>query len=76
MVEVTANLNSLHMAPRKVRLLADQIRGMKVGNAQETLRFRPKRAAKSLEKLVASAIANARNNAKVITFGQKVINKN
>jgi large subunit ribosomal protein L22 len=41
-----------------MRLVADQVRGQKVENALNILRFSPKEASKKLEKLVLSAIAN------------------
>jgi large subunit ribosomal protein L22 len=47
------------MAPRKVRLVADHLRGMQVGAALALLRYTPNAAAKPLAKLVRSAIANA-----------------
>ena len=50
------------MGPRKVRLLADVIRGKKVVKAQQLLAVMPKRAAKPLLKLLNSAVANAKHN--------------
>ncbi len=50
------------MGPRKVRLLADVIRGKKAVKAQNLLVVMPKRAAKPLLKLLNSAIANAKHN--------------
>jgi large subunit ribosomal protein L22 len=54
-----ARLLFLRMAPRKVRLVADHLRGMQVGAALALLRYTPNAAAKPLAKLVRSAIANA-----------------
>jgi len=54
-----ASLNFLRIAPRKVRLVADQVRGMAVGDALAVLKFRPHAAAKPLAKLLRSAVANA-----------------
>jgi large subunit ribosomal protein L22 len=54
-----ARLQFLRMAPRKVRLVADHLRGMPVGQALALLRYTPNAAAKPLAKLVRSAIANA-----------------
>lgn len=59
---VTAKLRYLRIAPRKVRLVADLIRGKKVEEAQTILKFTTKKATKSLLKLLKSAIANAKNN--------------
>ncbi len=53
-----AKLNNCPSSPRKMRLVADQVRGQKVENALNILRFSPKEASKKLEKLVLSAIAN------------------
>ena len=59
---VTAKLRYLRIAPRKVRLTADLIRGKKVQEALNQLQFITKRAALPLTKLLKSAMANARNN--------------
>ncbi len=60
--EVRAQLRFLRMSPRKVRLLADLIRGRRVDTAVRTLSVLNKRAAKPVLKLVRSAIANAKHN--------------
>jgi large subunit ribosomal protein L22 len=60
--EVNAQLKFLRMSPRKVRLLADLIRGRRVDTAIKTLSVMNKRAAKPVLKLVLSAIANAKHN--------------
>lgn len=54
-----ASLKNYRQSPRKVRLVADAIRGKKVADARTILTFMPKRAAKSIKKLLDSAIANA-----------------
>jgi len=59
---VTAKLNYLRIAPRKVRLVVDLIRGKTVGEAQTILNFTTKRANKPLLKLLKSAAANAKHN--------------
>lgn len=59
-MEYKATLRYLHMTPRKVRLLADLIRGKNAAQARQELRFTVKRAAGPLGKLLDSAIANAR----------------
>jgi len=56
-----AVLNNLRMSPRKVRLVADQIRGMEVNQALNILRYSPKYASNHIEKLLFSAIANWQN---------------
>jgi large subunit ribosomal protein L22 len=54
-----ASLRFLRIAPRKVRLVADTIRGLPVGDALAELKYRPQAAAKPLAKLLRSAVANA-----------------
>ena len=61
-MEVKASLKYLRIAPRKVRLVADLIRGLDVEEAKSLLSLERKRAAKSLLKLLNSAISNAKNN--------------
>ncbi|SHJ18018.1 50S ribosomal protein L22 [Aquimarina spongiae] len=53
-----AKLNNCPTSPRKMRLVADLIRGEKVERALHILRFSQKEAARRLEKLLLSAIAN------------------
>jgi len=60
-VEVRAQLRFLRATPRKVRLVADLIRGKGVQEAVNILHLTNKHAAKDLEKLLKSAIANAEN---------------
>lgn len=61
MAEAKAMLRHVHIGPRKARLIVDLIRGQKVEAAINTLRFMPQHAAKTIEKLLKSAIANAEN---------------
>ncbi len=58
----TAKLRYLKIAPRKVRLVADSIRGKNIEEAQAILSFSSKRACQSLLKLLKSALANAKSN--------------
>src|SRR6185436_2053093 len=60
-MEATATLKYLKASPQKVRLVADLVRGKKVEEALNILRFTRKSCAKDLEKLLRSAIANAEN---------------
>jgi large subunit ribosomal protein L22 len=53
-----AKLNNVPTSPRKMRLVADMIRGMEVNKALDVLRFSPKEASNRMEKLLRSAIAN------------------
>lgn len=58
-MEAVAKLNNCPMSPRKMRLVADQIRGEKVGQALNILKFNQKPVyAIKIEKLLKSAIAN------------------
>jgi len=58
----TAKLKYLRIAPRKVRLVADLIRGKTIEEAQNILNFATKKAATPLLKLLRSGIANAKNS--------------
>ena len=53
-----AKLNNCPTSPRKMRLVADLVRGAEVEKALAILRFSPKEASRRLEKLLLSAIAN------------------
>ena len=53
-----AKLNNCHTSPRKMRLVADQVRGESIDKALAILKFSPKEASRRLEKLVLSEIAN------------------
>jgi large subunit ribosomal protein L22 len=68
-----AFLKNYRQSPRKVRLVADVIRGKEVGKALETLKFVNKRAALPVEKLIRSAVANAKNSGETRTLVVKSI---
>ncbi len=59
---VTASLNDYRQAPRKVRLVANLVKGKKVGDAMTMLDFLVKEASGPMKKLIASAVANAKTN--------------
>jgi large subunit ribosomal protein L22 len=59
---VKAVLKNYRQSPRKVRLVANTVRGQKVSKALVNLSFVPKRAAEPLKKLLESAVANAKHN--------------
>lgn len=61
-MDVHASLRFLRMSPRKVRLVVDAVRGMKVSAAETKLAFLPKLAAQPVQKLLRSAVANAEHN--------------
>lgn len=61
-MQITAQLNNLRIAPRKVRLVAGLIKGKDARAAQQQLNFLVKRSAAPLSKLLQSALQNAENN--------------
>ncbi len=69
-----AILKNYKQSPRKVRLVADLIKGKSVANAQVELSMLPKRASLPIAKLLASAVANAKQNNQVETAGLIVEN--
>jgi large subunit ribosomal protein L22 len=61
-MQVTAQLKNLRIAPRKVRLVSNLIKGLDVTAAKSQLDHLVKRSAKPISKLLDSAVANAANN--------------
>ena len=61
-VVVRASSRYVRVAPRKARLIADQVRGMHIEQARALLAFSPRGAAEDISKLIESAAANAENN--------------
>jgi len=57
-MEAIAKLKDVPSSPRKMRLVADMIRGQKVSKALGILRFQPQAGAKVMEKVLLSAVAN------------------
>lgn len=65
MSEITsakAVAKTVRIAPRKVRLVVDLIRGKKIGEAVSILKFTPRAASPIVEKVLMSAVANAEHN--------------
>lgn len=58
---VTVKARYLRIAPRKLRVVADMVRGMPVSEAMVLLQFTPKRGAKMVYKLLKSGVAAAEN---------------
>jgi large subunit ribosomal protein L22 len=56
--EYVARLRNVPTSPRKMRLVADMVRGMEVNKALDVLKFSTKEASRRVEKLLLSAIAN------------------
>jgi len=61
-MEVRASAQRVRISPRKARLVLDMIRGKKVSEAIEIMKFLPNKAAVDVEKLLKSVSANAENN--------------
>jgi large subunit ribosomal protein L22 len=63
MASANAKAKFLRVAPRKMRLVADMVRGRTVAEARDILQFTPRGAAPVLRKVLESAVANAENSA-------------
>ena len=63
---VRASARYMRVAPRKARLVADQVRGLTVPEARTLLNFSGRGAARDIGKLIASAAANAENNHELV----------
>jgi large subunit ribosomal protein L22 len=63
LIEAHALARHVRMSPQKARLVIDLIRGQRAQDALHSLRYTPKRAAKHIEKVLRSAIANAERKA-------------
>jgi len=61
-MEITAKLSHLRISPRKIRVVANLVKGLDVTQAEQQLMFSSRRASRSLLKLLHSAIANAKHN--------------
>jgi large subunit ribosomal protein L22 len=70
-----AEARYVRISPQKARLVVDLIRGQKAGSAIITLQTINKRIAPSVEKVLKSAIANARNNANDIDVDNLIISE-
>jgi ribosomal protein L22 len=69
---VRASARYVRIAPRKVRLVADQVRGLHIEKARALLQFSPRSAAEDIRKLIDSAAANAENNHDLIADEMRV----
>ncbi len=61
-MQATARLKGARISAQKVRLVADQIRGLPVEQAEQLLAFSPKKAAHIIKKVLLSAVSNAEHN--------------
>ena len=57
-MEAVAKLRNIPTSPRKMRLVVDMVRGRRVNDALNLLKFEPKHGAEKIEKLLLSALAN------------------
>lgn len=64
-MDVVAEAKNIRKSPRKVRLVADQLRGKNALQALESLKYTPKSAGLPLSKVIKSAVANATHNMKL-----------
>jgi len=71
-VLVRASARYVRVAPRKARLVADQVRGLQIDRARSLLRFSSRGAARDIGKLIDSAAANAENNHELIADEMRV----
>ena len=61
-MEIVSKLKGANISAQKVRLVANQVRGMNVEQAEQLLTFSPKKAARIVKKALMSAVANAEHN--------------
>ena len=73
-MEVKAISKNVRTSPRKLRLIANLVRGKKVDDALTILKFLPSPSAQSVAKAVKSAAANAENNYEMTPSDLKIAN--
>jgi ribosomal protein L22 len=71
-VVVRASSRYVRIAPRKARLIANQVRGLHIEQARALLEFSPRAAAEDIRKLIESAAANAENNHDLVADEMKI----
>jgi large subunit ribosomal protein L22 len=71
-IMVRASSRYVRVAPRKARLIADQVRGLQIDRARALLQFSPRAAAQDIGKLIESAAANAENNHDLVADEMRV----
>jgi large subunit ribosomal protein L22 len=72
-VEVQSIAKYVHISPRKARLVVDHIRGRTVPEARTVLAFTQRAAAREVEKVLRSAIANAETNPNLHWDGDELV---
>ncbi len=70
---VRASARYVRTAPRKARLVADQVRGLQIDRARALLQFSSRSAARDIAKLIDSAASNAENNHDLVADDMKVV---
>ncbi|HCR48739.1 MAG TPA: 50S ribosomal protein L22 [Bacteroidetes bacterium] len=70
-MEAKARQTYVRMSPLKMRIIVNEVRGMRVPDALNKLRFMPQMAARTVEKTIASAYSNLRDK-----FGAESIDEN
>jgi ribosomal protein L22 len=71
-IVIRASSRYVRIAPRKARLVADQVRGLQIDRARALLQFSPRGAAQDIGKLIESAAANAENNHDLVADEMRV----
>ncbi len=69
---VTATAKQVRISPRKTNLVAALVRGRTTSDAKVILDHTPKRAAKAINKVIASAVANAETNHKMASGNLRI----
>ena len=73
-MEVRAVAKGIRVSPRKMRLIVDMVRGKKVDEALDILKFTPTPKAQIVAKVVKSAAANAENNFQMSPQDLRIVN--
>ena len=73
MIEIQSTAKYVHISPRKARLVVDHIRGRSIPEARTILAFSQRAAAKEVEKVLRSAIANAETNPSTHWDGDELV---
>ena len=71
-IVVRASSRYVRVAPRKARIVADQVRGLHIDKARALLQFSPRGAAQDIGKLIESAASNAENNHDLVADEMRV----
>ena len=74
MANATASLKNYRQSPRKVRLVADLVRGKRTEHALALLSMLPKRASDPVAKLIKSAVANAGEGSEALVISKIEVN--